>query len=457
MTERLHTEYVLLADVKEADRNPRVHASLEQVKGSIRRFGFVEHAVHDGRTGKIIAGHGRKQALTEMEAAGEPAPRYVDTDPAGRWMMPVSYGWSSASDAEAETLLVSLNRLVETGGWNERELAELLSDVRATEDVSLLDLTGYDEDDLNRLLKDIAKEDRAKEHEDKDLDEVPNLYATPKSRVGDVWILGRHRLAVGDCLTMLDAVLVGDDADMVFTDPPYGVAYYQGMSLDDAERLNHRKDGKTVANDVLQGPLLEDFLRLRLGAAHARCRPGANWYVCAPATDPFLEFAVVGRELAVWRHTIVWLKHRFVFGQSDYHYQHESIMYGWKSGAAHQPPPSRDQSSVWEFDMPHKSEDHPTMKPVGLVSKAIRNSSDDDAIVLDPFGGSGTTMIAAEVCGRRARLVELDPRYADGICRRFQKLTGVMPQLESTGEVYDFTLIEQANVAPAGFAAPSPG
>lgn len=444
-------EYVPIDEVVRAVRNPRTHDTLEGVKASIRRFGFVDGAVHDGRTGRIIAGHGRLEALTAMWGDHEEPPEGIVVQD-GRWLMPLQMGWSSANDEAADALLVWLNKSVEDGGWDERGLADLLMDLRSGEDPSLLALSGFDNAALDKLLKDLSKNEPLKQVSDPD--EVPNLMATPRSQAGDLWLLGEHRLLVGDACerSAIDRLMDGERADLVFTDPPYGVAYYHGMTPEDAKRLNHRTDGATVPNDTLEGSELKALLGAALGNALEVCKPGGVWYVCAPAGDSFLAFAELGVEMAWWRHTLVWVKHRFVFGQVDYHYRHEQLMYGWKPGAAHHSPPDRDQDSVWEFDMPHRSAEHPTMKPVGLVTRAIRNSSLQGQVVLDPFAGSGTTIIAAEMTHRKARAVEIDRRYADVICRRYQAVTGTMPVLEATNEVHDFTLIDQGDVPPAGMA-----
>lgn len=244
-------------------------------------------------------------------------------------------------------------------------------------------------------------------------------------------------------------------ADAVWTDPPYGVAY-----------VGKTKAALTIQNDNLGLGDLTEFLRRTLGAALAVCRPGGAWYVAAPAGPAFLAFATVLTELGVWRQTISWVKNVLVMGHSDYHYRHEpvfyghvpgaeppalppaeydetteALLYGWAPGAAHQPPPDRKQDTVWEFPKPKASRQHPTMKPVALIEKALRNSTRAGSVVLDPFGGSGSTLIACHLTGRVARLVELDPRYVDVICRRYQQHTGVVPVLVGAGAV---SFIEEA-------------
>jgi site-specific DNA-methyltransferase (adenine-specific) len=184
---------------------------------------------------------------------------------------------------------------------------------------------------------------------------------------------------------------------------------------------------------------LERLLAAAFGVALRASAPGAVWYVAAPAGPVTGVFASALRDLGVWRQTLVWVKDQFVMGHSDFHYRHESLFYGWAPGAAHRAPPHRDLDTVWEIPRPKRSAEHPTMKPVALVDRALANSSRPGDVVLDPFAGSGSTLIAAHGLGRRARCVELDPRYVDVICRRYQEHTGDKPVLEATGEPHDFT------------------
>ncbi|MCA8982022.1 MAG: site-specific DNA-methyltransferase, partial [Planctomycetes bacterium] len=180
----------------------------------------------------------------------------------------------------------------------------------------------------------------------------------------------------------------------------------------------------TIQNDDLQGDDLEGFLRDTLTPAAAACKPGACWYVAAPAGPNFLPFAIVLTDLGIWRQTLVWVKDSLVLGRSDYHYRHEALFYGWTPGAAHQPPPTRDRDTIWECPRPMASPDHPTTKPTALVVRAIENSTKRGAIVLDAFCGAGTTILAAEQTKRRACGIELDSKYCDVIVRRWQEATG---------------------------------
>jgi len=252
-----------------------------------------------------------------------------------------------------------------------------------------------------------------------DADEVPE-NADARVKIGDVWQLGNHRLVCGDG-TSIDTYekLLGDEkVDLVWTDPPYGVAY-----------VGKTKDALTIENDTLDAKQLESFLRDAFTAVFASTKPGACWYVASPSGNLFQSFSIPLTELEVWKHTLVWVKDVLVMGRADYHYRHESIFYGWTPGAAHQTPPDRKQDTIWEFPKPRANREHPTMKPVELIVRAINNSSRAKELVLDPFGGSGSTLIAAEQTQRHARLIELDPKYCDVILARWEKLTGKTAEL----------------------------
>jgi DNA modification methylase len=445
-------EYVPLGEVVPAERNPRLHQSIDKVKGSIRRFGFVEGAVHDGRTGRIIAGHGRTEALAAMRDAGEPTPEGIIQHESGEWLMPLQYGWSSRDDQEAEALLVALNRLTETGGWATAELASLLDELR-TDAPEAFDLTGFDSQDVDGMLAELAQDDYDDLPEPGDLDDAPEAPAQEDaiSRPGDVWVIGRHRLAVGDStdLAVVRRALGGDDvrAQLVFTDPPYGVSY-------------KGQNGMAIINDNLSA---SDLGKLLLGAFRVMKEtliPGGTFYVCAPSGRLETTFRValedVGLEL---RQQLVWVKDSLVLSRADYHGQHETMLYGWqlegeplvpphfdgehdtmlygwKDGAAHTFEGGRKQTTVWLFPKPKRSDLHPTMKPVALCRRAVVNSSlpgEARGRVLDLFGGSGTTMVACQTSERHASLVELDPPYADVIVQRMLDLFGLDGVRESDG------------------------
>ncbi|MCS6930628.1 MAG: site-specific DNA-methyltransferase [Acetobacteraceae bacterium] len=250
-------------------------------------------------------------------------------------------------------------------------------------------------------------------------DDAPPPPAVPVTRAGDLWRCGEHRLLCGDATKLADVQrALGADrlADMAFTDPPYNVAYRGGTAAQ-----------MTIANDALGDGFL-DFLRPALANLLAVTKGAC--YVCMSSSEwPTLHRAwqEAGGK---WSSTIIWAKNTFALGRADYHQQFEAMLYGWKAGAQHYWCGARDQGNVWHFDKPARNDLHPTMKPVALVERAIRNSSKQRDTVLDPFGGSGTTMIAAERTGRRAVLLELDPAYADVVVRRWQEATGEAAVLE---------------------------
>lgn len=445
------TAYEPLRDVVPAVRNPKGH-DVDRIAASIARFGFVDGAVHDGRTGRFIAGHGRLEALSAMEARGDEPPEGVVVGDRG-WEMPVQMGWSSRDDAHAEALLIMLNRGVELGGWIDADLVPMLDDLRLGDSPELLELSGFDPGQLDAMIADLAAAaDRDAEvpaYDPDALDDAPEEPAQPRTRPGDIWVLGRHRVMCGSATDpdALHRVLSGERADIVWTDPPYGVAYEAGLSDADRVRLNRsrsRSGPAEIANDSLTPEDLEKLLTAAFTNALAVSRPGAVWYIAAPAGQSFGVFIRALDPLGIWRQTLVWVKDRFAFGRQDYHYRHEQIMYGWAPGAAHHPPggngpgADRTQDTVWEIPRPRRSDEHPTMKPVALITRALDNSSLPNAVVLDMFAGSGSTLIAAEVKARRARLVEIDPFRVDVICARFQRLTGTVPVLESSGEAVSF-------------------
>lgn len=261
----------------------------------------------------------------------------------------------------------------------------------------------------------------------------------------------RHRLACGDSrdeglvLRLLDDGHGGTErVRMVWTDPPFGVVIVGGNhALSREERLE--LGGKTIQNDNLSHEDLASLLRGALGLAARMCLPGASWYVAAPSGELLGIFFDVLRELQVWRHSLVWLKNSLVLGRCDFHYRHETILYGWVPGGAHYWCGRRDLDSIHEFDRPSRSEDHPTMKPVALVAFHIECSSEQGWLVLDPFCGSGTTLVACQQTGRRGRGVELDPKYADVIRRRMTRLLRERGLAAGPGALDDAQPADQAS------------
>ncbi|WP_236621834.1 DNA methyltransferase [Luteimonas huabeiensis] len=326
---------------------------------------------------------------------------------------------------QRRALVLADNRIAELATWDD---ALLRIELEALQDDGFdLDLTGFDADALAELLADEEPQIEGRTEDDA----APDVPEEPVSRPGDVWRLGPHRLVCGDATTAEAYARLfpdGERADMVFTDPPYNVNY--ANSAKDKLRGKHRP----ILNDAL-GEGFYDFLydALALIMAHTR---GAIYVAMSSSELDTLQaaFRAAGGH---WSTFIIWAKNTFTLGRSDYQRQYEPILYGWPEGATRHWCGDRDQGDVWQIKKPAKNDLHPTMKPVDLVERAIRNSSRPGDVVLDPFGGSGTTLIAAEKAGRVARLIELDPKYADVIVRRWQDWTGQQATREADGLAFD--------------------
>lgn len=267
-----------------------------------------------------------------------------------------------------------------------------------------------------------------------DPDDVPEVIGEPTAQPGDIWRLGRHRLICGDSTRgdTITRLMNGKHADMVWTDPPYGVAIGdKNAMLDQMGRGSSGRVTRNLDNDTLDEDSLRAFLRSAFAAAFDACRPGAVWQVAAPAGPLHIIFGDELNRLGLWRQTIQWVKNNSTFSPLgvDYHWQNEPIFHGWVPGAAHHQPPDRTQTTVWHIDRPSKSPDHPTMKPIALVARGVDNHTDPGDIVLDPFLGSGTTILACEAGGRTCYGVELDPHYCDVIIRRWEEFTGMRAEL----------------------------
>jgi DNA modification methylase len=387
-------------------RNARMHSEeqVAQIAGSIAEFGFVNPILVDKHCG-IIAGHGRLMAAHRLGMKEVP-------------VIPLEH----LTDAQKRALIIADNRIALNATWDPEmlrvELGALLE-----EDYDL-DVLGFTDDELDKLLT--GPEDKQGLIDD---DAVPELAETAISKPGDIWLLGDHRLMCGDSTKLEDVerAMGGVLADMVFTDPPYNVNY--GATMKDKVRGNKRK----IKNDNL-GEDFYQFLYDTCVCMLAVCK-GAL-YICMSTRELHTLHNAFGAAGGKWSDFLVWAKNTFTMGGSDYQRQYEPILYGWKDGTKHYWCGARDQGNVWFFDKPTVNDLHPTMKPVGLVERAIENSSKTKDIVLDCFGGSGTTLIACEKTGRFARLLELDPKYCDVIVRRWQEFTGKVATLESTGEAF---------------------
>jgi DNA modification methylase len=390
------------------ERNPRTHSEVQvdQIAASMVEFGWTNPILIDENAG-ILAGHGRLLAARKLGLGEVPVIRF-----------------EHLSEAQKRAYILADNQIALQAGWDDALLAEELAWLR--DERFDLDLIGFDATELERLLALADGEAASDEAED----EVPEPSEDPVSKPGDLWILGNHRLLCGDAtvLTDVERVLSGQLADMTFCDPPYNVDY--ANTPKDKLRGKHRP----IMNDNLGGgfeAFLYDACANILSVTKGAC------YICMSSSELHTlqrAFATAGGK---WSTFIIWAKNTFTLGRADYQRQYEPMLYGWKEGADHYWCGARDQGDVWFFDKPVRNDLHPTMKPVALVERAIRNSSKSRDIVLDPFGGSGSTLIACEKAGRQARLVELDPKYVDTIILRWQEFAGGTAVLDGDGRSYE--------------------
>jgi len=379
---------VKAAELTPNPRNWRTHPKAQQdaLRGILAEVGYADallaRELADG-TLMLVDGHLRAETTPEQEVPV----LVLDID-----------------EAEADKLLLSLDPLAALAETNAQALDTLLREVD----------TGSE--GLQEMYADLAdaaglyKEDTAEVVED----EVPEPPAEPVTKPGDLWLLGEHRLLCGDSTKAEDVerLMAGTKANLLLTDPPYGVDY-EGITNDDAAGLPRLLTGAFQNADAIM-------------------QPGACFYVCHPDVHMY-EFVGAIRGVG-WKQArpslVLWIKDRFVFGRGDYHVQCEPILYGWKEGAAHHAVADRSQSNLWEFPRPAAADGHPTMKPVGLLARAVQNSTNQKASVYDPFLGSGTTLIAAEQLGRKCYGMEISPQYCDVIVKRWETLTGKQAELE---------------------------
>ncbi|KUE88897.1 hypothetical protein ASL20_09745 [Cupriavidus necator] len=386
-------------------RNARQHAptQIQQIAASILEFGWTLPVLADVEG--VVAGHARALAAESIYEAGERI-RLPNGDliPDGTVPTLDCTGWTAA---QRRAYILADNRLAEVATWDYALLSEELS---ALLDVGFdVDLLGFDADAFGSMQPDDVVAGLT------DPDEAPAAPENPVCRPGDVWFMADHRLLCGDCLCHAHMALLmdGDRADLILTNPPYNVAY-EGKT---ADRLH-------IRNDAMRGDAFKQFLLAAYRGMATAAKPGAGVYVFHSDTEGLAfrdTFTASGLKLA---QCCIWVKQAFVLGRHDYHWQHEPVLYGWKAGAAHQWHGDRSQSTVWQFDRPSRNAEHPTMKPVALLEYLVANSSKSGDVVLDPFAGSGSTIIACEQTGRRARAMEIDPRYCDVIIRRWIAFTG---------------------------------
>jgi DNA modification methylase len=382
-------------------RNSRTHSEeqVAQIAASIKEFGWTNPVLIDEENG-IIAGHGRLAAARKL----------------GHTEIPV-IELTGLTEAQKRAYVIADNKLALNAGWDTEMLVNELRDLEGM-DIDLT-LTGFSTDELDDMLA-------VKEEGLTDEDDVPTPPEEPITKPGDIWVLGKHRLMCGDSTSIdhLERLCDGQAVDMWLTDPPYNVAY-EGKT----------KDALTIQNDSMGDDQFRQFLRDAYVAADAVMKQGAVFYIWHADSEGY-NFRGAAQD-AGWkvRQCLIWKKSTMVMGRQDYHWKHEPCLYGWKEGAGHLWAADRKQTTILEFDKPARNGEHPTMKPVALFEYQLLNNTKGGDIVLDSFGGSGTTLIAAEKNGRIARLMELDPKYCDVIVKRWEDFTGKKAELVNTNEL----------------------
>jgi site-specific DNA-methyltransferase (adenine-specific) len=337
----------------------------------------------------------------------------------------VASGWS---EAQKRAYVIADNKLALNAGWDAEMLSLELGEIG---DLGFdLDLTGFSDEEIKALMPVEVTEGLT------DPDDAPAVQENPVTVPGDVWVMGKHRLLCGDSTSVDDLAKLtqGSLVDMWLTDPPYNVAYEGGT-----------KEKLTIKNDSMGDDQFRQFLRDAYTAADTVMKPGAVFYIWHADSEGY-NFRGAARD-AGWtvRQCLIWKKSSLVLGRQDYQWRHEPCLYGWKEGAGHLWAADRKQTTILEFDKPARNGEHPTMKPVALFEYQLLNNTKGGDIVLDSFGGSGTTLIAAEKNGRVARLMELDPKYCDVIIKRWQDFTGQKAVHADTGKTFEEVAHGKAN------------
>ena len=387
-------QYIAVDTLIPYGNNARTHSDeqVKQIQESIREFGFINPVLIDSEQ-NIIAGHGRVMAA---KAEG------MDTVPC----IIIDH----LSKAQQKAYMLADNKLALNAGWDLELLKIELEDLKASD--FNIELTGFDFDEVADICG-----IEAELHEDEYEIIVPEQ---PRTKRGDLYQLGNHRLLCGDATSAEDAfLLMGDTkASLIWTDPPWNVDY--GGS--DNPKW---KNGRQIMNDCMDTEEFGAFLYNAFSNMAQFIYPGAMVYAVMSAQEWGNLMTVMQEAGYHWSSTIIWNKNKHVLSRKDYHTKYEPIWYGWQDSEARlYPLEDRQQSDVWDIDRPNESPEHPTMKPIELVGRSIRNSSKQRDVVIDFFGGSGTTLIACEQLNRACRMMELDPGYVDVIIDRWEKMTG---------------------------------
>lgn len=379
-----------IAELKENPQNPNTHSNeqIELLAEVIKKTGWRAPITISNLSGFIVKGHGRLQAAKK----------------AGFKEVPVEYQ-NFENDEEEMAALLADNKIAELAEIDTEKLTEIFKDFEF-EDLSL---TGYSQEEYDELVGTFEEAELLG-----DADEVPEEVET-RCKLGDVWQLGKHRLMCGDStvITDVEKLMDGAKVDLFLTDPPYNVNYEGGT-----------KDKLTIQNDNMGDTQFRQFLCDAFTTADMVMKEGAVFYIWHADSEGF-NFRGACKDIG-WtvRQCLIWNKNSMVMGRQDYHWKHEPCLYGWKDGASHLWASDRKQTTVIDFNKPQRNGEHPTMKPVGLFDYQIKNNTKGGDIVLDLFGGSGTTLIACEQNKRIAYVMELDPHYCDVIITRWEMLTG---------------------------------
>ena len=397
------------ADLLPADYNPRKDlkpgdAEYEKLKRSIEQFGYVEPVIWNKTTDRVVGGHQRLKVLIDMG------------------LTEVDCVVVEMSEDKEKALNIALNKI--SGEWDKDKLALLIADLQGADfDVSL---TGFDPAELDDLL------DIGADAKDDDFDVGAELEKPTFSKVGDIWTLGRHRLICGDSTKAetYDFLMGGTKANLVITDPPYNVNY---------EGSAGKIKNDNMADDAFYNFLLDAYTQM-----HSAMADDASIYVFHADTEGLnfrRAFADAGFYLSG---CCIWKKQSLVLGRSPYQWQHEPCLYGWKKNGKHQWYTGRKETTIWEFDKPKKNGDHPTMKPIPLLAYPIKNSTMSNSVVLDPFGGSGSTLIACEQTDRICYTVELDEKFCDVIVKRYIEQVGSSDgvTVQRDGLTYKYSEVE---------------
>lgn len=393
-----------IKDLKLDHKNARKRTdrSAALIAESLKRYGAARSIVID-EDGRILAGNGTVEGARK---AGINKLRIIEAE--GDELIAVRR--AGLSEDEKVGLALADNRSSDLSDWDNEMLRQLSEEH---------DLTPWFEDD--ELLAEVLEPEEGKT----DPDDVPEAPAEPITKSGDLWILGNHRLLCGDSTdtVALERLMDGGNADLWLTDPPYNVNYEGGTGL-------------KIQNDNMKDGEFRQFLHDVYVAANCFLRPGAAFYIWHADSEGYnFRGAAVDVGWKV-RQCLIWLKSSLVMGRQDYQWKHEPCLYGWTEGAAHYWGSDRKQTTILEFDKPRRNGEHPTMKPVELFQYQMENSTKQGDVVLDSFGGSGTTMIAAERIHRKARIMELDPAYCDVIVKRWEDFTGKKAILEENKEAF---------------------